>query len=245
MLNQLVRYEPVVQLVRELENASVLEVGSGSAGLARWLGDRPVTALDTSFDDYGARDDTPPRDGTSVRGDAMDMPFPDASFDVVVALDVLEHIARIDRPRVLAELARTARRRVVVGCPTGCAAFEADERLAERLTRRGHDLTGTWLAEHLERGFPTDEELVEPLRPFGVVRTFGNENIRAHERLMAIEATRPGLIVTRWIVRALAAGVRRPTSLRARLLWVIRGRDEEPTYRTIVVLDRQADRDPA
>ena len=55
MLNQLARFEPVLELIREAGPGRVLDVGSGTAGVARWLEDPwPVTSVDSSFDDYGA-----------------------------------------------------------------------------------------------------------------------------------------------------------------------------------------------
>lgn len=44
-----------------------------------------------------------------------DMPFDDCSFDIVVALDVLEHVDRIHR--AFAELSRIAGRRLIIGLP--------------------------------------------------------------------------------------------------------------------------------
>src|SRR5438270_13315735 len=86
MLNQLVRYEPVLRLVREAGGETVLEVGAGPQGLLRLLdGELRVTAVDVasfeSADEEGR-----------VVADARALPFPDESFDVVVALDMLEHV---------------------------------------------------------------------------------------------------------------------------------------------------------
>ncbi|MGI8492260.1 MAG: class I SAM-dependent methyltransferase [Acidimicrobiales bacterium] len=46
--------------------------------------------------------------GTGVTGDALDLPFPNASFDRVIAAEVLEHIP--DDRRAIAELVRVLRR---------------------------------------------------------------------------------------------------------------------------------------
>src|SRR5207302_1835732 len=77
MLNQLVRYEPVLRLVREAGGETVLEVGAGPEGLLRLLGgERHVTAVDVaSFE--GADEEG------RVVADARVLPFPDESFDVV------------------------------------------------------------------------------------------------------------------------------------------------------------------
>jgi SAM-dependent methyltransferase len=233
MLNQLVRYEPVLRLVREAGGESVLEVGAGPEGLLRLLGgERVVTAVDVAFDEaeVGAG---------RVVADARELPFPDASFDVVVALDMLEHVAAEDRPRVVDELARTARRRLVVGCPAGAAALEVDRRLARMLDRRGESYAGSWLEEHLEHGFPELDELVDALRRHGTVRVVPNENVVTHELLMRAEMTRRTRPLVDLLERALDPVLRgRGRAWRSPLLALVRGLDRGVSYRTIVVADR-------
>ena len=41
-----------------------------------------------------------------MRGDILNMPFKDKSFDVVLLLDVFEHLAFVDQPKVLKEIQR-------------------------------------------------------------------------------------------------------------------------------------------
>lgn len=52
-----------------------------------------------------------------VHGDARDLPFDDGSFDTVTALHVLEHLEPPAARRVLEEMCRVARRRVIVAVP--------------------------------------------------------------------------------------------------------------------------------
>ena len=72
MLNQLVRYEPVLRLVREAGGETVLEVGAGTEGLQRLLdGEMRVTAVDVAFGEAGAREWQVVADSTARRSGAL------------------------------------------------------------------------------------------------------------------------------------------------------------------------------
>ena len=94
--------------------------------------------------------------GTFYLGRAERLPFGDLSFDTVLALDVLEHVA--DDGAVLGELARVARDRVLVVVPartpddlrrTGLV-FRPDEDPSHRRTYDAPDLTRRLDAAGLE-----------------------------------------------------------------------------------------------
>jgi SAM-dependent methyltransferase len=232
-LGQLARTEPVLSLVRERGSGTLLDVGSGALGLADFLDDRwAVTALDVSFGDYGAWSRPPSTRATRVTGDVRDLPFPDGAFDVVVAVDLLEHIAPADRARALGELARVARVRTIVAAPAGTPALEADRRLAGSLAT-----PPPWLEEHLALGFPEPEELRDGLAPFGSVRLAGNENVDAHVTITRRELSLPWFAPTRTAARLLGWGMRRGAAWPGRVLRRLRGHDRGPTYRTIAVLE--------
>jgi SAM-dependent methyltransferase len=240
MLDQLVRFAPALRLLDDLGGGTLLEVGSGSRGLGAWLDHRwQVTAADVSFDDYGSASGAAVPAVTTVVADARDLPFDDRSFDAAVSIDMLEHIAADDRPRVLSELARVARRRVVIACPTGAAALAADHALAEDYRRRGRDLP-PWLAEHLDIGFPEPEELGRGLAPFGRVRLVPNESVATHGLLMRVQGRHPADHLSHAIELALTPGIRRrgPRGFADVALRVLRGFDRRPSYRTLAVLDR-------
>ena len=233
LLNQVARFVPVARLVAQVHGSTLLDVGSGSAGIARWL---PrgwmVTAVDRSWADYGSAPRPPDARTVRVEADARALPFPDASFDVVVSLDMVEHVPPEDRPVVRAELSRVAARRVVVACPTGMLALKADERLRERYGRWAREAPG-WLVEHLELGLPEPEELLAMLPG---ARLVPNESLAAHERVMRLDASRWGGVastVASHVLRAL------PMRWRERASKAVRGGDTPPTYRTIAVLDKQ------
>ena len=89
------------------ERCRVLDVGCGGGFLSNYLGERghEVTGLDASTGALGVA--TAHDHSHSVRyiaGDALSLPFADASFDVVCAMDFLEHVE--DPERAIAEAAR-------------------------------------------------------------------------------------------------------------------------------------------
>jgi hypothetical protein len=241
MLNQLARYSAVVPLVEEGPGETLLEVGSGSEGIARFAGPRwSITVSDRDFTDYGAVE--VPDDGLRrVEADVTDLPFAEREFDVVVALDLLEHLPAALRPKALAELARVTGSRLIAGCPCGERALAADRMLA-RYYRLQPRRTPPWLVEHLENGFPAGDALAEALSPFGEVRLVGNERVGAHLAVSLWEGTPYLARLSVRLAGRLEAGVQcggRPASPRAaRWIGALRGGDREPAYRRIAILDR-------
>jgi 2-polyprenyl-6-hydroxyphenyl methylase/3-demethylubiquinone-9 3-methyltransferase len=116
------------QILRELgPQQRVLDLGCGAGFLANHLaaqGHR-VTGLDTTAEALAvARAHDVTRTATYELGDATRLPYPDASFDVVCALDLLEHVD--DPVRLIAEVGRVLR-------PGGLFFFHTFNR-----TRRAH-----------------------------------------------------------------------------------------------------------
>jgi len=102
---------------------SVLDVGCGEGVLThRWaaqLSDRPVLGIDLPDAKLEAEWTARRRPNLEFRAmppeDLQDLPFPDASFDLTAAIEVLEHVP--DPERTLAEMARVAARHLLVSVP--------------------------------------------------------------------------------------------------------------------------------
>lgn len=169
------RYRPVLAyLKRQSDLDTVLEVGSGSVGITRYVS-RPVTGLDVSFSGPKNSDLCP------VEGSAVDMPFPDSSFDHVISLDMIEHLDPAARDRAIAEMIRVATRTVIVGCPSGRTARIWEEKarqVCERSLARGSAVKkelvsgrADFLYEHLEHGLPEIAKLKSSI--VGALRSAG------------------------------------------------------------------------
>jgi len=90
-----------------VRSCRVLDVGCGGGFLSNHLGalGHRVTGLDASAEALGvARQHDRSGSVRYEQGDALHLPFADASFDVVCAMDFLEHVE--DSSRVIAEAAR-------------------------------------------------------------------------------------------------------------------------------------------
>jgi SAM-dependent methyltransferase len=148
VLNWLTRYVPAAAAVLD-DAGSILDVGCGPHGLACLAPDVPFTGADVAFAGEPAPSMVP-----VVLEPGPELPFPDAAFDTVLCLDVLEHVPAAERGPFVAELARVAARRLVLACPTA-AAQPLDDLLRRRLPAPHPG----WLAEHGECGLPTAAEL--------------------------------------------------------------------------------------
>jgi ubiquinone/menaquinone biosynthesis C-methylase UbiE len=97
--------------------ARVLEVGLGEGEISDQLRERFPTATMVGIDlpDDALARDWRARGLTGVFADAGALPFGDDAFDLVLAIEVLEHLP--DPRRALAEIRRVARRDVVLSVP--------------------------------------------------------------------------------------------------------------------------------
>jgi 2-polyprenyl-3-methyl-5-hydroxy-6-metoxy-1,4-benzoquinol methylase len=117
------RVHAVLGILRGIGPSELLDIGSGRGAFLwplldamPWL---PVTAADVL--DHRVVDMERVAAGgvatlTAARADVTDLPFPDRSFDVVTALEVLEHIA--DTAAALRSALRVARRFAVISVPS-------------------------------------------------------------------------------------------------------------------------------
>jgi SAM-dependent methyltransferase len=119
--------------------ASVLDVGCGN-GFLQWSLEHRFGSV-TGIDSSARMLEVNPCAVTRL-GSGTDLPFPDDSFDVAVAANLLHHLVEADRGKTLAEMSRVARRAVVSIEPNRnnplmflFAAVKPEERMALEFTR--------------------------------------------------------------------------------------------------------------
>src|SRR3954454_6073160 len=126
---------------------TVLDVGGRGRQMARLLRPAAVTSVNVA----------PPAD--VVIGPEDRLPFPTASFDVVLSSDVLEHMPAAARPAHLEELLRVASRRVVLCWPAGSPEKDAAEERLQARMREELGLRLDFLEEHRRFGLPREDDV--------------------------------------------------------------------------------------
>jgi ubiquinone/menaquinone biosynthesis C-methylase UbiE len=120
--------------VAALPPARTLDVACGTGFLTRHLRGQ-VTGIDQSERMLGAARERLP-EARFVRGDALDLPFPDRSFERVFTGHFYGHLEEPDRVRFLAEARRVAPELVVVDAAVRPDRREVEPR-QERILRDG------------------------------------------------------------------------------------------------------------
>jgi hypothetical protein len=92
-----------------------------------------------------------------VRGDGGFLPFPDASFDVVVSCDTLEHVSKSQRASFLAELSRVSAEGLVIGAPFFSEVTQLAEEIVLEYYRQQFGHEQPQLKEHRAHGLPRQE----------------------------------------------------------------------------------------
>lgn len=157
-IDVVLRYKPMVDFIRSNAHngMSILEVGAGREGIAKYLQEFQITAVDKFQQNILPN-------VQQVAGEAAHLPFPDNSFDIVISSDMLEHVPERERRRILQEFLRVGRKYVLIGFPCGEGAAYWEKKLftvAKALTGKEH----RWVKEHLEYGLPEERKVKEWLK---------------------------------------------------------------------------------
>ncbi|MFA6272551.1 MAG: class I SAM-dependent methyltransferase [Patescibacteria group bacterium] len=188
MLNQLVRYIPVINYIAEKKPATICEIGSGSYGIGRFL-DIDFIGIDTTFDDYSKEIKT--NQNTRMRrivASADRIPLESSGVDLVFSLDTFEHISQTAREQSVNEILRVASKYAVIGFPCGEPAKKMDILINKyyRLFGRKAPL---WLTEHLSIEYPSEHFIDEILKQKGYkYSVVKNENVIFHFLLVVFES---------------------------------------------------------
>ena len=110
-------FDTVAGMVREVDPERVLDAGCGEGETIERLGPllpHPVTGVDLNPDSVRFATSRLPEDRFDT-ADLLALPFDDGSFDLVLCLEVLEHVP--DPRPALAELARVSSSDLILSVP--------------------------------------------------------------------------------------------------------------------------------
>jgi len=239
MLHQLIRYRPIIKILRKEKYEPVLEIGPGSQGITKFM-DVMVYGVDMDFKDYtGSMREISP-DIIPAIANAENLPFRDGSFDMVFSCDMLEHVPANRRIKVVSEMVRVAKRKVVLVFPCGQGALTGD-RLLNRMCRTFGRKAPGWLAEHLDLDFPTRDEALSIAGGLGLpYRVRGNAFLPLHYLVLAAESVGG---IKKLSSDFSAIGRKKPRGLKMLLLTVtlntlLAFSDLWPTYRVMIEIDK-------
>jgi SAM-dependent methyltransferase len=129
----------------------VLDVGGVMGGAHGHF----ATLADFFPDDRTAAIDVRVADHPDHRAaDGPPLPYPDASFDLVLCQDVLEHVPLDGRRVLLDELRRVSRRFIVLAAPFATPGVRDADAVLFALVKARHRYEHAFLREHLRHGHP-------------------------------------------------------------------------------------------
>lgn len=178
------RYLPIVDEIKKIKNAeNILEVGSAGLGITPYL-KKEVTGIDIDF--------KPPFHTflKRINGSAIKLPFVNGSFDIVISMDMLEHLKKTDREKAISEMIRVASKTVYIGVPSGNEAAKQDKLLRKHYKDKFGDQY-QFFEEQINEGLPEKKEIYRMIingakyfKKKVNVEIVGNENMTLHKILM-------------------------------------------------------------
>lgn len=143
----------IIEKLRRGKKLKILEVGANTHfNLEKFLPKDEIIYLDIELPEE--LKDNP----KCILGDATNLEFEDDSYDVIIALDVYEHIPLELRETFLSELCRVGKN-VVISAPFDFDKVAISEKRMNNYYKRYNKNKGfRWLEEHIENGLPNLEE---------------------------------------------------------------------------------------
>ena len=122
-----------------------------------------------------------------IEGDATNLSMEDESFDICVALDVLEHVPSEKREAFFTELCRVSKKLVIVAAPFFSPEVAATEKTLNEYYKSLYNIDFPWLKEHLERGLPVLSEIESMLADHRILHvSFPHGSLSLWKRLMRL-----------------------------------------------------------
>lgn len=138
--DRFVRLKAAAAAAGKTTSASVLDAGGYDGALGLFMPEATMDLIDPA----------------TTGGCVLNIPVPDGAYDLVMAIDVLEHIEPKDRSQALSEFARVARKSVILNYP--CRDSKAAQELMFKLTNN------SLVKEHVQWELPDSHWVLDELR---------------------------------------------------------------------------------
>jgi len=126
------------------KNKKILDVGGGVTGI-RLFTNNKVKIVDLDVGD--------------IKMDIRKLSLPANSFDVVVFVDVLEHIPVKDRKKVIQKLIKIAKEKVIISAPYGSKEhIDAEKSLLNAIKKKSKEVP--FLEEHVKYKLPRPQDIM-------------------------------------------------------------------------------------
>ncbi|WP_179281622.1 methyltransferase domain-containing protein [Paenibacillus sp. VTT E-133280] len=200
LFDQYQRYNNIRKIINEMrcgdESFRILEVGANEhRNLENFLPIDKITYLDIQLPEELQHDPN------YILGDATNMEFPDDEYDVIVALDVFEHIPLEKRNQFIDELYRVSSQVCIITAPFHSEQSIDAESRVNSVYKSLFKKNFIWLEEHMDNGLPNKDSLKEYLELKNIkYMMIGHGRISIWEKLMGIHffaAKNPELAVYR------------------------------------------------
>ncbi len=173
-INMKLRYKPVVAKLKKLRNQNknlkILEVGSGSKGITRFF-KHHVVGMDVEFQDHKNKY------LKEITGSATKkFPFEDNEFDVVIAIDAIEHFPKEERLKSLKEMLRVSKKHIIIAGPFEITKW--DRLVLKKWPKNSPTYIN--IKEHLDCGIPDGSEIKNVFKNCHINMIYGAHSALAY-----------------------------------------------------------------
>lgn len=128
----------VSEIIEEIDVQNILDAGCGEGFITRLILDKKpnlkITGLDINKNVFEKFKEKAP-EAKFILGDICDLPFPNNQFDLIIALEVLEHVK--DFEKAISELKRVTKKYCLISVP-----YEPYFRIGNFLREKNFKLLG-------------------------------------------------------------------------------------------------------
>lgn len=172
------RYAHVANEINKIaaENFSILDVGAGGEGISFFSGllkhKCTFFLFDLQKDEFSTSSKYP-----TIIGDGCKLPFSNKAFDVIVSVDMAEHVPQSIRHNFYQEIKRVCKKKLIITCPLqshdGIFQGRTYDIAFQYYFERDHKYPESNTAQHIASIHPTFDEINKEL-PNSVIHGYKN-----------------------------------------------------------------------